>query len=173
MDTKTNTNGTISLPSMTAVALWNNEFLGQMSDGYWENARPHDHWRFWVGMKAVYGELCVTSLMTNRCTKTNYNFEALIRDGGDRMRATGRMVRAGANADDKDVLSAAEYMPATLEEWTERKANNRWEQAYVGKYMAFVTPERARRFYSSKYSAHDLREDCRLVTKAVRSLHQG
>ena len=38
---------TIWFANERQVALWKNEILGQLSDGHWENAAPHDHWICW------------------------------------------------------------------------------------------------------------------------------
>lgn len=29
------------------LVLWKEELLGQISDGHWENSRPHEHWKDW------------------------------------------------------------------------------------------------------------------------------
>lgn len=33
--------------------LWDLEIRGQLSDGQWENATPHDHWRAWCRAESI------------------------------------------------------------------------------------------------------------------------
>ena len=33
--------------------LFKDELAGQISDGYWENTRPYDHWRVWSRAEVV------------------------------------------------------------------------------------------------------------------------
>jgi hypothetical protein len=35
----------IGFRNSVQVVLWNDELRGQISDGYWENARPHNHYK--------------------------------------------------------------------------------------------------------------------------------
>jgi hypothetical protein len=88
--------GTIYLPTFTAVALWNKELTGQLSDGMWENANPaygpDAHWIFWCNLQAVCdpgGEPRVVTPCAWRCKKTGYNFAALYPIIGERMLSIG------------------------------------------------------------------------------------
>lgn len=38
---------TLFLRNIEQVALFRFELAGQLSDGHWENSRPHDHWEVW------------------------------------------------------------------------------------------------------------------------------
>ena len=67
----------------TQVALFNEELIGQISDGMWENTRNTD-W-LWMGdVKAEVGEVASIITSANR-GKVNYRFTALIEYVGDRM----------------------------------------------------------------------------------------
>jgi len=37
-------------PNKGLKAIFDNEIKGQLSDGAWENAQPHNHWQFWSMM---------------------------------------------------------------------------------------------------------------------------
>jgi hypothetical protein len=43
---------TINFRNLIQVALWDEELSGQLSDGWWENAMPYDHWKPWCAAKA-------------------------------------------------------------------------------------------------------------------------
>jgi hypothetical protein len=75
---------TIKLQNNAQVLLWNTELSGQVSDGYWENARPFDHYKAVSGAKAVIGD----ELSINFYLRRKYNFAAaqLLEYVGARMR---------------------------------------------------------------------------------------
>jgi len=54
------------------VTLYECELKGQISDGYWENARPYDHWKIMCRAEAKVGE----PLGPNFWPKRRYNFAA-------------------------------------------------------------------------------------------------
>lgn len=164
------------LPTVTAAALWTAECCGQISDGMWENARPFDHWKFWSNcdVEVRDGVRCTLLVSGYGPIKSNYNFEALVRDLGPRMRAYGKMMIAGMDVfepTDHEILSAAEYMPETYELFVEAKNSGKWQYDFVAKYMERVTLELAADFYAAKYTAHDLREDLRSIKAACRNAH--
>jgi hypothetical protein len=43
---------TINFRNLIQVALWDEELSGQISDGFWENARPYDHYKVWCTANA-------------------------------------------------------------------------------------------------------------------------
>jgi hypothetical protein len=45
--------GTLRLRNIEQKVLWDYELTGQISDGRWENSRPHDHWEPWCNATAV------------------------------------------------------------------------------------------------------------------------
>lgn len=162
--------GTIYLPTNSAIAVWTHEILGQMSDGMWENARPDDHWMFWHDLKIAKGAPAVKVQSGGSPSRTSYGFAGLLPVIGDRMVALGKM---GTITDDEDMLHAAEYMPATLEEWTKGKETGKWPYSFVGNYMAKITPEIAERFYRTNYSMSNLKSDLKLITTAIKNVSHG
>lgn len=154
--------GTISLPTDSAIALWKGEILGQLSDGMWENTRPHNHWRFWHDLKVVKGPPQVTVNGSGRPEKNTYNLAALIPILGERMIKIGRLGSVGA----VDTGYAGEYMPATLEEWEAGKGKEGYKSAELKK----ITPEVAKAYYASRYSDKDMRNDLRSIKAALKSI---
>jgi len=159
--------GTITFPNSSCVALWNNELTGQMSDGMWENSGPRDHWKFWGDLDAQVGADCkVVSPRLWECRKTGYNFAALYEIVGERMVATGRM---GKHTTDYNACHAAEYMPATLEEFRSNKASGKWQYDFVAKYMESVSDDLAQKFYATTYTMRDLRKDISSIKAAMKT----
>jgi hypothetical protein len=71
------------------------ELDGQISDGFWENARPYEHWQVWCNATvrvATPGESVGRNFSTR---KDNYNFTSpeLLECVGQRMLATVRIAR--------------------------------------------------------------------------------
>lgn len=76
---------TINFRNQIQVVLFRVEILGQISDGNWENSRPYDHWRYWIG-----AEVKVNPANLGRnfyAVKDNYNLTdpGLIEAVGERM----------------------------------------------------------------------------------------
>lgn len=169
---------TMTLPSRTAIALWVGEISGQISDGTWENSRPHNHWQFWSDVDVEFGPVARVLGDTGWCVKNAY---ALLRlpqmkfeDGTyilrDRMLRMGRMAKAGANPNDRNVLSAAEYMPETLLEWTTRANAGSWEHDFIAKYMSALTPELVEAYYATTYTLKEMRKDLTLIHTTMKSV---
>ena len=90
---------TIAFENEVQVALWNEELVGQLSDGMWENSRPHDHWKPWCN-----AEVIIDATNVGRdfwAQKDSYNFHALIEYVGDRMLAI--VQRFQPNATERDL----------------------------------------------------------------------
>ena len=62
----------INFRNIYQVTLYECELKGQISDGYWENARPYDHWKIMCAAEARVGE----PLGPNFRPKRKYNFAA-------------------------------------------------------------------------------------------------
>jgi len=75
--------GFVRFATAEEAFLWEDEILGQLSDGAWENATPNDHWMAWgradikVGSPAGYYGF--------RPKRTSYGLTSLIKDIGERM----------------------------------------------------------------------------------------
>lgn len=67
---------TLAFATLSQVLLWNLELAGQISDGYWENAHPFNHWEAWHGPDV---QVVVDPSRIGRdfyVSKDNYNFTA-------------------------------------------------------------------------------------------------
>jgi len=174
--------GTMTLPSVSAVALWHGEVSGQISDGMWENSRPHDHYKFWCHLDVVLGEkpsftrvsgywpakrsYALTRLYQLKWDDPRHGTGYVLRD---RMIALGRLAKANPGlCNDHPALRCAEYMPATLEEFTRCKTENAWPADYIAKYMNDMTMEFAVNYYATEYTFKELRADIDQIKNAMR-----
>ncbi len=89
--------GTINFDNNIQRNLWKYMLVGQISDGYWENARPYDHYHFWCDLTPIYDDkapagVTVTSSRYTRPLKNNYAFDSkiLIDVVGDEMLAIAK-----------------------------------------------------------------------------------
>lgn len=176
MATKT---GKIFLPSTTSAALFEHVLLGQFSDGKWENSTPHDHWKPWGNLEVVFDQGCTPRVEGGSgFRKKNYNLLGLLEYIEDEMLALCRMTLAAEYLGvelTRDARHAAEYMPATLAEWTMHKSSSplcKWAD-HVATYMADVTPELARAFYEHEksYTVKDLKKDLALCKAAISTVN--
>jgi hypothetical protein len=46
---------TLTVKNLSQANLYKAEIIGQLSDGAWENARPHDHWKSWADANVQIG----------------------------------------------------------------------------------------------------------------------
>lgn len=90
-------NATLFLGSDIQVLLFTKVITGQLSDGYWENSKPFDHWKFWSCVDAkVIGTgtfgIEISSTMYVRCNRNNYGLERLLKfdEVRERMLTLGR-----------------------------------------------------------------------------------
>lgn len=161
-----NYKGQIFLPSPSALAVWEHEITGQMSDGAWENAEPSEHWVFWSDMTPTLGSPKVVA--DGYPEKDSYNLTGLIEYVGDRMVAYGKMAKAGGKG---KAIEAADSMPKTYEEFMEKKEAGDYKYAWEKEEMAAVTPEVAKKFYEVKYDESDLRRDLASIKQAIKNVN--
>lgn len=84
---------TLAVRNIEQKVLWETELAGQISDGYWENASPMDHYRSWSGIRVVVDPENVGRDFWVR--KDNYSFTSkqLLEYVGDRMVFRARFAR--------------------------------------------------------------------------------
>lgn len=154
--------GTIYLPTPSAIALWQGEILGQMSDGMWENTKPDNHWVFWGKMNVALGTPKLDS--SEPPVKSSYNLAGLLEYVGDRMVNIGRMGKAGA---DESVThhGGAEDMPSTFEEFK----NMQTKGDYTAGKLQKITDDLAQKYYATKYDMKDLKNDLRSIKMAMKN----
>ena len=177
--------GTFTFSTASAAALWSGEITGQISDGMWENSYPHDHYKFWCGLAVavddedrvdyedVGPERCVYGL--SRLANLKWNDDGTPDENGqvyilrDRMLNKGRMGKA-TGCFDYGVTHAAEYMPATFEEWIQSKEANSWEYDFVSKYMEKVTLDMAADYYATEYDLTEMKADIKRISNAMKAV---
>lgn len=87
---------TFTLRTTVQCALFQQELKGQLSDGYWENSRPFDHWKPWCSATVRVGRRVGRNF---HVAKDNYAFDNrdLLDWVGDRMLTIAR--KASGNKD--------------------------------------------------------------------------
>ncbi len=96
------------------------EMLGQISDGYWENSSPHNHYQRFDGVEVKTGEDVGTQQL-HLSRHYNFNNKELKDIVGDRMKdqvKTARFLGDKLNAKDLDLVSS--YL---MESWESVKRN--------------------------------------------------
>lgn len=158
---------TMYLTSKTAVALWNNELTGQISDGMWENTKPDDHYEFWCDTEAVYHPTNVEVVTETpwRIRKSNYSFSKLIEYVGDRMLNLGRLTKVTGEI--YAHLRESEYLPETEEAFLKLRQSEK----YPGEYVKKIGLNVAHKYYTeSTYSLKELRADMNLIRAAMHNV---
>lgn len=166
--------GVIFLPSYSALALWEWEILGQLSDGAWENATPFNHWEFWHDLKSELGIPEVKA--TGRVLKTGYNLAGLIEYIGDRMINYGRFGKANG----KDIVNMGSEVRSTIEEFPKEGPFDleEWKQKMIqGKewrakdyYWKGLEQKHIDAYYKTKYDERDMRKDLALIKQAMKNI---
>ncbi|MCR4286208.1 MAG: hypothetical protein NUW00_04915 [Candidatus Kaiserbacteria bacterium] len=162
-----NTTGTMMLTTYAAVTLFECEIKGQMSDGNWENATPHDHWKFWCSLDTVLGAQNRIDIAPGYsifdCKRVSYGLTRLIKFIGARMIAQGRLATALNRRLSCHEGWACANMPADLVSWRQQTVNNE-------KSAMTITDEMALAYYSTVYLEKDLKEDLKHISCAIKSV---
>lgn len=162
-------NGAIYLPTWSAIAVFDHEILGQISDGAWENTRPTNHWKFWRSLEIKHGQPEVKHKFSARPLKTSYNLGGLVKDLGKRMVNFGRMGKAVGTNFSQEIGYGLEYMPDTLEAFEEGSRNN-WKGKYFGEYFNKIPSDWVKKYYKTNYTEKDLRADLKQIKIAMNNL---
>ena len=177
--------GFIHLPTLSACALWHGELQGQFSDGMWENAAPHDHWKFWCGLTAVVvnGDPRVVTTHSYECKKAGYNIASLYPIVGERMLAYGRMGRAMelsglGNRDDAAAFYALTQAAEHLQDFDIitfegiKLAGEFPTHPWAYESIARVSLPLATAFYGTKYEMRDMRADVASIKRAMKTVQR-
>jgi len=73
----------ITLANSNQVVLFTRELCGQLSDGYWENSSPREHWRAPCRASVVVGDTPNVNFIPHRAY--NFNAKKLVDVVGERM----------------------------------------------------------------------------------------
>ena len=161
------TQTTIYFANELQVALFKNELSGQISDGYWENSRPFDHWK-----RICNAEIAIDSqnprVEISSCKyfirKYNFANSDLIDVVGDRMKNIVMLAKAGY---DKKIISTFDELADVM--FTDNK-NEYW----VNKLDLFVATFGSREEYdrivnTNRISTAELKKMLREMSKIVNS----
>lgn len=76
---------TLVFETPVQALLWHNEISGQLSDGYWENTTPMEHWKAWCNAEVVVAKEGQKAGRNFPVLKAGYRLSALIEYVGSRM----------------------------------------------------------------------------------------
>jgi hypothetical protein len=88
--------GTLFVRNLAQKVLLQHELIGQLSDGYWENCRPNDHYKPWCRSEIVVAENDEEVGRDFYARKDNYNLsnKELFDIVGTRMLSCARLAKA-------------------------------------------------------------------------------
>lgn len=180
----------IYFPNASSLLIYAWELQGQISDGYWENSRPSNHW-MWVSKtnehidkeKIGYtGPIHRIKYSTEWLRK--YVKKALKGQAGD-YNWTIRVFNIGKFG---SLLSESEAMKLynkdtcsyIVENMPEDEVNQEglkeaftagkdWRQKYWEESGSFFTDEFLKKYYSSKYDWSDFEDDLDMATEAINT----
>ena len=161
----------INFRNADQVFLYECELKGQISDGYWENAKPHDHYK---PMCHATANVDPKNLGANFRTLRRYNFAAtdLVNVVGDRMMTFVRTKRIFPNLDFDDhwdwcLEDGAEY----LRDAAKGRDADYWEGKIrkMEGFFGMSLEEAEKRLRSDPYSRKDLMRDLKDMSKIVNN----
>jgi len=170
---------TLTVNSKIQKALIEHELLGQLSDGYWENTRPHDHWKPWTHCDVVVGTNIGRDFWVQ---KDNYDFNnpQLLSWLGGRMLAIGRGVLLELSPKMISLLCALvdiETGELHTSSWTQwQSLANKYGGSYVGDlhavaaYGGFDALKKDYDYVCTLYDKTQLRKDLRTIKAAFRAM---
>jgi hypothetical protein len=126
---------TLFVANTRQKVLFDWEISGQLSDGYWENTRPMNHWRIWSRCEVVVASEPTKIGRNFRPDKSNYNLLApmLLEAVGDRMITYAKIAKALGNEFDTFFAPLKQQEPRSIEYFL-TKDFEVTEPKYDGKY---------------------------------------
>ncbi|MHC4092968.1 MAG: hypothetical protein ACYSVY_22280 [Planctomycetota bacterium] len=161
----------IRFENAVQVALYKCEISGQLSDGHWENASPHDHWEImhdaWIGVESEqFPAGC------NFRPRRRYNFASpeLLDVIGQRMLHYARLANAGIGV---ELIEAIDNTLFDLDgeirtEIRDDLTGDYWDQKRT--QLKLFDPEAVRAIITDEsYTMADMRSDLRSMSQIVNS----
>lgn len=137
-------------------ALFDKELKGQLSDGWWENASPHDHYRDWCNAEVVVAKPDEPLGHVFSTMRQNYALDAkgLLDCVGDRMLAICREASGDPNYTLAQMRKELRDLKAHMRNWLqsefylnlERQAKARRSAQRPSEMPAFTAPEHLTRY---------------------------
>jgi hypothetical protein len=152
------------------------EMQGQLSDGYWENTHPLDHWKIWRDLKwndIKIGEQ-IGAKDISPWAKRNYNFSArqLLEVVGNRLRFKIVLFKLFPNVVGPLLELNHHLIPDTLEDFQQwPKEKEYWGCKRDTLIAAGLTVEKMQLVTDKMdelYSNTDLRRDCKGLKQAFK-----
>ncbi|MCD6214568.1 MAG: hypothetical protein J7J46_06290 [Candidatus Desulfofervidus sp.] len=174
----------INFRNKRQVTLYECELKGQISDGYWENARPYDHWKIMCRAEAKVGD----PLGPNFRPRRAYNFAAkdLIEVVGHRMLFQVKLKilypsMSYQTIQDLDLLVDCETGEPQVDWLLESAASDQYwkERLAVAKQNLEVTTDQelidavTRVIEFTGYNLTELRKDLRDMSRIVNGGREG
>lgn len=187
-----NTKTTLYFSSMSAFLIFKYEVEGQISDGYWENSRPFDHYK-WINSNITYvvdenhdmGYEGPTHNRKYNCSWITTELNKALKGTNDDYAWLSRAMhygRAGRVFDKSkiDLLSkkyAVEYIleilpeePITVEEFENTLSK---ERDYVMKYWNdakdIINDDFLKKYYETEYTFKDFKNDVNDVQETINT----
>jgi len=144
--------------NLAQKVLFEMELLGQISDGYWENASPFDHWKSFSNIEVLVDETGKVG-----CNffprKTNYNFASrqLLEVVGERMIFMVKLIIENPDLAEKFSEGHITRLPDSSDDF------KHWGHQYPG-----ITASHVEKAEASTYSKRQLMSDLVVLKAAVR-----
>lgn len=173
----------MSFTNMASLSMFLMEFYGQISDGMWENSRPHDHWLWINRTKYVIGD---TPGYKGYWHSKKYGIKRWWnlwkKDGYDwaiRILTYAKfgMIINPSKAEEfvkvsDSLRTILDYLPekkTTLQELLDFVKGKWFERYFTEDTLKFITDENLEKFYNSSYSMKDLKRDIYSVYDSVNT----
>lgn len=146
--------------------LFTQELCGQISDGYWENARPDCHWVVWSNCEVRVGENVGRDFYAK---KSNYAFnsEVLLDVVGERMVGMVKAFKGIPNLSLSLGGLLGEYSIQDLKRLAE-KGDKYWVEKYEAILKVATEEEVEKAMSLESYSMKELRNDLREMSKIIK-----
>ena len=162
----------LNLANMQQKIIFLTEMQGQLSDGYWENTEPLDHWQPWCGI--TWDDVQVDPnnigvVSTGWLKKRNYGFNRkdLLEVVGDRIRFKINLYLTfgekilGLLKENDHILPDGPEVPKYQGEY--------WDKVRTKLQEVGLTEENMREaYYHGSYTPEDLRRDCLGLNRALK-----
>lgn len=165
-EAKRDRGGVFALATLTQKVIYEEELVGQLSDGAWENTAPYDHWEPWANCRVVVDPDNVGR--TFHAKKTGYAFAAQLIDCvGERMLAYARLALHYGDGVDFRVL---EGYGTTGTMPTNKDSAGSDYFARIRAYLSRFDLAEVKRVAEdeSLYTEKDLRRDLAAISKAMK-----
>jgi len=151
---------TLTFRNKIQEALFTCELSGQLSDGYWENTKPFDHWKNWCNCDIKVGENVGRNFYA---IKDNYNFNnrGLLEVVGDRMLNVCNLIENGYSLEASDEFNY--YDP------NNNYRGEYWDKIRIQFTETFGTVDNYKNALIGSYTLKELRKELKDMKNIVRT----